>query len=83
MAVFTISTVRNHQRDMNCGIIRKIKRDFIAICNMRLALKEEIKKAGEKANPPRTVGHEVHELLECEYGARADEIERGKGARNE
>lgn len=41
---------------MNCGIIRKIKRDFIAICNMRLALKEEIKKAGEKANPPERSG---------------------------
>ena len=45
-AVFTISTVRNHQRDMNCGIIRKIKHDLVAICNMRLALKEAIKEAG-------------------------------------
>lgn len=79
--VFTISTVRNHQRDMNCGIIRKIKRDLVAICNMRLALKEAIKKAGEKANPPRTVGREVYELLEREYGARADEIGRGKGTK--
>lgn len=80
-AVFAISTVRNHQRDMNFGIIRKIKHDLVAICNMRLALKEAIKEAGEKANPPRTVGREVYELLEREYGARADEIERGKGTK--
>ena len=63
---------------MNCGIIRKIKRGLVAICNMRLALKEAIKEAGEKANPPRTVGREVYELLEREYGTRADEIERGR-----
>lgn len=31
---------------MNCGIIRKIKHDLAAICNMRLALKEAIKEAG-------------------------------------
>lgn len=65
---------------MSCGTIRKIKRDFIAVCNMRPALKEAVREAGEKANPPRSVGREVHELLEREYGARADEIERGKGA---
>ena len=35
----------------------------------------------EKANPPRTVGREVYELLEREYGARADEIESGKGTK--
>lgn len=63
---------------MSCGTIRKIKREFIAICNMRPALKEAVRKAGEKANPPRSVGREVHELLEREYGARADEIERGR-----
>lgn len=66
---------------MNCEIIRKIKHDLVAICNMRLALKEAIKKAGEKANPPRTVGREVYKLLEREYGARADEIGRGKGTK--
>lgn len=64
---------------MSCGAIRKIKRDFIAICNMRPALKKAVREAGEKANPPRSVGREVHELLEREYGARADEIERGRG----
>lgn len=68
---------------MSCETIRKIKRDFIAICNMRAALKKAVREAGEKANPPRSVGREVHELLEREYGARADEIERGRGIRNE
>ena len=66
---------------MNFGIIRKIKHDLVAICNMRLALKEAIKEAGERANPPRTVGREVYALLEREDGARADEIERGKGTK--
>lgn len=66
---------------MSCGTIRKIKRDFIAITNMRPALKEAIREAGESSNPPKTVGREVHELLEREYGARADEIERRKGVK--
>lgn len=52
------------------------RRDFVAITNMRPALKEAIRREGIKANPPRGIGREVHELLEREYGAKADEIER-------
>ena len=60
-----------------CTSIRNSsKREFIAITNMRPALKKALRRVGASMNPPCSCGRVVHELLEKEYGAIADEIQQ-------
>lgn len=75
-AVFAISTVRN----MNCGIIRKIKHDLVAICNMRLALKEAIKEAGI---PRERSGAKFTSFSNANMEHARTKYSAGKGRRNE